>query len=207
VLRKWAVRMEPPQWSRQNGAVGTKQSTARTWLGRWRRHACGLPDELFESFRTSLQQEAPGASSAVLAWAATADGACVATLSQLSHGRPGDWRHIGWHEIERGGWSADDSTLSWRLYDGTRGAAELSRPGRMPAVFRERVTASIVVETRVPVAERAAVTVVARREPGRPGSPLVWHGTVPRGSRLPGDNSAELVEWAVSQARAEYDID
>ena len=43
----------------------------------------------------------------ILAWARTSTGFCIASPTTLSYGDEEGWTHVGWHEIERGGWNAE----------------------------------------------------------------------------------------------------
>jgi hypothetical protein len=82
----------------------------------------------------------------------------------LSYGSESVWRHVGWHQIEHGGWNAEAHKLSWSTYDGSREFIDLVEPGRMPELFRERVSASIVAERFVPIAGERGVTISGRRD-------------------------------------------
>lgn len=151
----------------------------------------------------------------VLAWGTTADGCAIASPSVLSVpampadqvGQPCDgWRHIGWHEIERGGWDSDASRLGWVLYDGERGLVELPEPGRLPEVFRERVAASIVLERSVPILNRRAVLISARRDLSAGAESITWNSTLERGLSWQGEGVRAAVDEAVARVRTEYDL-
>jgi hypothetical protein len=109
----------------------------------WWTKSRGLPADSYQAWASSLASD-EGRQIRVLAWAATTDGFCIGSPSVLSFLRDGSWTHLGWHLIETGGWDRESSALSWTLYNGSRGSVELVEPGRLPELFRERVSASIV---------------------------------------------------------------
>ena len=116
--------------------MGNVKARRAAWWSRSR----GLPSVIAESWKASLAAQ-PGRSARILAWATTPVGFCIASPAALSYGSEDGWEHIGWHEIERGGWNAELRTLSWVLYVGPgqaalRGSLELIEPGRMPELFR-----------------------------------------------------------------------
>jgi hypothetical protein len=180
----------------------------------------GLPPEVHASWRRSLSDR-QGVPARILAWARSQDGFAVGSPSVLSVGggdgtsgavpgaspdggvQPRDWRHIGWHEIEHGGWNAESRSLSWTLYGGRRGRVELAEPARLPELFRERVAASIAVERFVPLRGERGVTVTARRDLGAAGT-LSWHSTLTRG--LTGNEPGVADEIAAAEAdlQSEY---
>ena len=68
-------------------------------------------------------------------------GYCIASPTALSYGDKAGWTHIGWHEIERGGWNAELRKPSWVLHaapgkPSPRGSLELLEPGRLPELSR-----------------------------------------------------------------------
>lgn len=169
----------------------------------WWRRSRGLPAEVYRSWVAAH----PSGRGRVLAWADAAGGYCIASLASLSAGDDNGWHHVGWHEIQSGGWNAEAGTLSWLTYDGRRNEVELQRPGRLPEVFRERVAASIVVEQFVPIRGSHGVTVSGRRDLADQAAPVTWHSTLERGltHRTPG--VAEAVAAALARVRADYDLD
>ena len=48
---------------------------------------------------------------------------------------------VAWHEIVRGRWNGEASTLSWEFLDGSSASVVLSKPGKIPEVFRAKITA------------------------------------------------------------------
>ncbi len=175
----------------------------------------GLPPDVFASWRASLGVRG-GAPARILAWARSADGFVVGSPAVLSVGGPGpddeagpergaeeEWRHLGWHEIEHGGWNTEARSLSWTLYGGRRGRVELAEPGRLPELFRERVAASIAVERFVPIRGERGVTVTARRDLGGDGT-LSWHSSLTRGLSWSGEGVAEEAARASAELESEY---
>ena len=57
---------------------------------------------------------------------------------------------------------------------------QLTEPGRMPELFRERIAATIALERFVPLAGERGVTITARRNLDDAGS-ISWHSTLTRG--------------------------
>ncbi|MGK2308748.1 hypothetical protein [Cutibacterium sp. V947] len=70
---------------------------------------------------------------------------------------------VAWHEIVHGGWNGDTSTLTWDFLDGAGASVVLERPGKIPEVFRARVTESIAATRSVPV--RGGDVLIAGRIP------------------------------------------
>jgi hypothetical protein len=164
---------------------------------------------------TSSLRPWPARQARILAWATTPDGFAIGSPSVLSLGSasapPGEhsagaWLHLGWHEIERGGWDSDTGRLGWVLYGGERGQAELLEPGRLPEVFRERVAASIVLERSVPILNRRSVMISARRDLAAGADAITWNTTLERGLSWQGEGVRQAVDDAVAQVRTEYDL-
>lgn len=167
----------------------------------------------------------------LLAWANTDDAQfCIgaAGVLSISSGEQDRraWLHVGWHLIERGGFDADTSTLSWTLYaedvdspgsdaDATTGSVALPQPGRLPLIFRDRVNASIAVEqfVRLHDAEPApgrqhlqpGVIISGRRDLGSRNPSIHWRASLPRGISWQTPGISELAAESVSRLRAEYD--
>lgn len=158
----------------------------------------GLPRDAFAGLT-----EAVGARVRVLAWARGADGPVVGLADRLALSCDG-WRFIGWHEIDSGGWDAETGRLRWRLVDGETGEVNLADPGALPDLFRERVTASIVVQERVNLARGRTAIIVARRRLDGGSSPLVWSVTE-QGGRFTADQEAHA-EAELARLQSEYDF-
>lgn len=138
-----------------------------------------------------------------------ANGVAIASPSALSFpyaGEDASWDHLGWHEIERGGWEAESSRLGWVRYGGERGQLGLVEAGQLPEVFRERVAASIVLEKSVAILANRQVLIVGRRDLAVGDQPITWHATLGRGLSWQGEGVREAVDEALSQVRTEYDM-
>jgi len=184
------------------------RSATTPWFSRSR----GLPREAHDSWVASLRggDEPAGARPVrVLAWARSerdeTPAFCIGSPAALSWGSTGTWRHVGWHEIEHGGWNDELRRLSWVQLDGRRGSVPLAEPARLPELFRERVEASIVVRRFLPLAGERGVQVSARRDLGGAGT-ITWHTSLTRGLSLQTPGVREGVEEALQHVRAEYDL-
>jgi hypothetical protein len=185
--------------------VGNNTERGSAWWSRCR----GLPRAIYESWRSSLAAQ-PDRPARILAWARSSTGYCIASPTALSYGDEAGWTHIGWHEIERGGWNAELRKLSWVLHaapgkPSPRGSLELLEPGRLPELFRERISATIAIERFVPLLGERGVTISARRDLGASGT-VAWHSTLTRGLSWETDGVRAAVDQAMEQLRTEYDV-
>ncbi len=170
----------------------------------WWSRSRGLPRAAFATWQTSLAQT-PGRPARILAWATGPGGFVVGSPAALSWSIDESWSHLGWHEIERGGWNAETATLSWNLHGGQRGSVRLDQPGRLPELFRERVAATIALERFVPVAGDRGVIVTARRDLAADGS-ISWHSSLTRGLTWHSEGVQAAAERAMAELRSEYDL-
>jgi hypothetical protein len=189
----------------QNGRVARDKAGGSPWWSRSR----GLPKTVYDFWRSSLALQA-NRPAHLLAWAKTSTGFCIASPATFSYGDEDAWEHLGWHEIERGSWNADLNKLSWVRYappgePPARGVLELTEPGRVPELFRERIAATITVERFVPLSGERGVIIAARRDLGAGGA-VVWHGTLTRGLSWQTDGVRAAVDQAMEQVKAEYDV-
>ncbi len=177
---------------------------------RWWGKARGLPQPAYERWRETLDA-VPGRPARILAWARTPTGFCIGSPAVLSLGDDSVFSHVGWHEIERGGWNAETRRLSWTRYPGEdgrsrRGFAELAEPARLPELFRERVAASIVFERFVPlVSTDGGITVSGRRDLAGAGDRISWHVTPVRGTDWRDEAVRAEAERVLARMRMEYD--
>jgi len=182
--------------------MAEKPMTRSPWWSRSR----GLPPAAYASWVASL----PGRPTRILAWARTETGFCIGSPSALSYGDQFGWRHLGWHEIERGGWDAATGELRWTELSApgdppTTGAVALTEPGRLPELFRERVSATIAVEKFVALAGSRGVVITARRDLAAAGA-ITWHATLTRGLTWQTDGVRAAVDQAMAELRREYDL-
>lgn len=176
---------------------------------RWWSRSRGLPPEAFEAWRTSIS-ERTGCPQRILAWAAAVNGFAIGSPALLSFTRGDGWAHVGWHEVERGGWNSEQGALNWTLYAEPgaarpSGSVELIDPGRLPELFRERVAATIAFEQFVAVAGDRGVIISARRDL-RDGGDVTWHSTLTRGLSWQVDGVRAAADDAVTRLRTEYDV-
>jgi hypothetical protein len=188
-----------------NGRMGNNTARGSAWWSRSR----GLPRAIYDSWRSSLATQ-PGRPARILAWATTSTGFCIASPATLSYGDEKGWKHVGWHEIERGAWNAELRKLTWALHptpgnQSPRDSLELVEPGRVPELFRERILATIAIEKFVPLVGERGVTVSARRDLGGIGT-VAWHSTLTRGLSWQTAGVSAAVDQAMEQVRTEYDI-
>lgn len=101
-----------------------------------------------------------------LAWAAYAGGRLLATTRALwTVPDGGEPRRVFWDEVERATWR--DGRLVVRLQaSGAETAYDVTEPGSLPPVVRERVTGSIVVNTTHRLPTGGGLRIVARRRGG-----------------------------------------
>jgi hypothetical protein len=185
--------------------VGNDTVRGSAWWSRSR----GLPSGVHESWRSSLAAQ-PDRPARIFAWARTSTGYGIASPSTLSYGDENGWKHIGWHEIERGGWNAELGKLSWVLHatpgkSSPRCTLVLVKPGRLPELFRERISATIAIERFVPLLGERGVTITARRDLGASDT-IAWHSTLTRGLSWDADGVRAAVDQAMEQLRTEYDV-
>ena len=171
--------------------------------------ARGLPRAAYDSWVASMRQE-PCRPARILAWCRAVEESeaheyCIGSPAVLSWGSAQGWRHVGWHQIEHGGWNSELHQLSWAGLDGRRGAVLLHDPGRLPELFRERVEASIAVERFVSLSGERGVVISARRDLGAGGA-TTWHTRLTRGLTWRTEGVQEAVDAALAETRAEYDM-
>lgn len=140
----------------------------------------------------------------VLAWARTADGLVVALPDRLMT-RLGDaWHDQPWQDVDRGGWDEATSTLTWRDASGRRFGVPLTDPGRIPEVFNERVSASIVLQRVIDLPGRHRAVVSLRRDLGAADNSLIWRVT--SDADLTEPRAAAVLAAERARLKSEYDI-
>lgn len=143
----------------------------------------------------------------VLAHASAADGSWVlGTRSLLVLVRSDGATHLGWEDVEDASWDQETSVLQVTQI-GTYGeqrpayAFAMDDPARLLQLVRERVTASIVIQRRVPVWEKQGLTIIGRRSPA--GGPITWMHAYDRGLDPDDPEVLAVADQALVDARAE----
>ena len=142
----------------------------------------------------------------VLAWGRTTDGVAVGLPDRLVYNGPEQWMDQLWHRVARGAWNRSTSTLRWSSVEGASQELTLTRPGRLPELFNERVSASIVLQRLVDLPPRGSAQITLRRDLGDPHAALMW-SVLPQGrARLDEPEAQAVVAAELARLRAEYDI-
>lgn len=142
----------------------------------------------------------------VLASAQSAHGQVLGLVDRLVYLSATGPAELAWHQIERGGWDPKTSNLFWSTQNGVTRRLELSEPGDLPPLFSERVAASIAYVHPITLQNGRPAAIAARRDLGRPNSPLDWRivpgqGVSAKSAREDPQALAEL-----TRLRAEYDV-
>ena len=143
----------------------------------------------------------------VLAGAPAADGSWVLgsrrTLVLLT---PEARVVLPWEEVEDAAWDRDEERLRITAtgeYGRPRPTYTFSMedPALLLQLVRERVTASVVLQRRVPVHGRKGLTVIGRRSPA--GGPVRWMHAYDAGVDPADPEVVAIADLALQQARAE----
>jgi hypothetical protein len=143
----------------------------------------------------------------VLAHARSRDGDwLLGTRARLVVVRPDDVVAMPWEEVEDAAWDQEDSRLrvvGIGEYGRPRPtySFEMEEPALLLQLLRERVTASIVLQRRVPVRGRLGLTVIGRRSPV--GGPVQWMHAYDAGLDPHDPEVVAIADLALAQARAE----
>jgi hypothetical protein len=119
---------------------------------------------------------------------------------------PGGREVIAWESVEDASWDRDEERLQITRV-GEYGRARptyvlaIDEPAHLLQLLRERVTASIVLQRRVPVRGRLGVTVIGRRSPA--GGPVTWMHAYDPGLEPDDPEVVAVAELALTQARSE----
>jgi len=113
---------------------------------------------------------------------------------------------IPWETVEDAAWEQDDARLRFTetgQYGEPRPtySFEVEDPALLLQLVRERVTASVVLQRRVPVRGRLGLTVIARRSPV--GGPVAWMHAYDAGLDPADPEVAAVADRALEQAQAE----
>ena len=159
-----------------------------------------FPAEVLE--RAAL---APG--DKVLAASQARDGSWVlGTRRLLVLTTPGERVLLPWEQVEDAAWDLEGEQLR------ITGVGEFGRPRpsytftmddpeRLLQLIRERVTASIVLQRRMPVRGKLGVTVIGRRCPA--GGPVTWMHAYDEGLDPDDPEVVAVADLALLQAQAE----
>lgn len=140
----------------------------------------------------------------MLAQATGPDTVVVGLPAQFAIRRAGEWRIVGYHEVTRGGWRPAERVLWWEQPDGQAFEVELEHQGRFPELFKERVTATMLVD-RVVGEPGLQVRVTARRDLSDTGE-VSWRASPVGGTRADAPGLAAFVQDAIEDLRADYGI-
>ncbi len=144
-----------------------------------------------------------------LAHAPAADGSWVIgtrRLLVLVPAPPVETRHLPWEQVEDAAWDQESSRLTVTeigSYGEQRPAYsfEMDDPALLLQLVRERVTASIVLQRRVPVRGKQGLTVIGRRSPA--GGAVAWMVAYDPDLDPADPQVVEAAEAALSASQAE----
>lgn len=117
---------------------------------------------------------------------------------------------LPWERVEDASWDREASrlTVSAIADFGTERPAyafELEDPALLLQLVRERVTASIVLQRRVPVEGKLGLSVIGRRSPS--GGPVAWMHSYDAGLDPSDPGVVVVADLALAQARTEVGDD
>ncbi|MGB7962685.1 MAG: hypothetical protein WCF12_06960 [Propionicimonas sp.] len=142
----------------------------------------------------------------ILAWSRTTTGHVVGLPDQFVRQVHGAWTATPWHHIQRGHWDQKTGELTWTDGTGLDSTATLEDAGRLPELFTERVTASVLFQRRVDLGRGRYLVVALRRNLADSGDETVWT-VFPGGGADLGDPQVQAAAaQALDAARAEFDI-
>jgi hypothetical protein len=147
----------------------------------------------------------------VLAFAQAADGSwLLGTRGSLVLLLPSGVEQLAWEEVEDAAWDSEARRLRVTgigSYGDPRPsyAFAMEDPALLLQLVRERVTASIVLQRRVPVRDDLGLTVIGRRSPV--GGPIAWMHAYDPGLDPDDPEVVAVADLALSQAQAEIGDD
>ena len=144
----------------------------------------------------------------VLAFAAARDGSWLlgSRTALLIVPTAGETVVLPWETVEDAAWDSEAERLQVTGM-GEFGrpkptySFEMDEPGLLLQLVRERVTASVVLQRRVPVRGRKGLTLVARRSPT--GGEITWFHVYDAGVDPDDPRVVEAAEQALAQGQAE----
>jgi hypothetical protein len=118
--------------------------------------------------------------------------------------------HLPWEAVEDAAWDQDASVLRVTgvgRYGEPRPSYSftMADPALLLQLVRERVTASIVLQRRVPVRGKQGLTVIGRRSPV--GGPVAWMHAYDAGLHPDDPEVVAVADLALAQAQAEVGDD
>ncbi len=119
-------------------------------------------------------------------------------------GADGEAAAVAWHEVVRGGWRESASALWWSFLDEHSDEVELDRPGDLPEVFNDRVTASIVVREPVRAAGGTVVIAGRRRLGSLAGQDILWTAIAGEGADLTDPDTERQILERTAELRKEW---
>ena len=144
----------------------------------------------------------------VLAWAVDSAGRWhVGTDRALHLAGVDGHRRLGWEQIERAEWQRDEGRLAvvesadWGEPE-RRHELDISEPGQLLELLRERVTKSVLTTAYAKVRGRAGLSVVARRSPVGEG-PVQWSYVLAEGLDPHDPQVTEVAERLQREAATE----
>jgi len=146
-----------------------------------------------------------------LAWAQSVDGTwLLGTRRSLVLVPLSGVEHLAWEEVEDANWDQEARRLRVTgvgSYGEPRPsyAFTMEDPALLLQLIRERVTASIVLQRRVPVRDRLGLSVIGRRSPV--GGPVTWMHAYDRGLDPDDPEVVAVADLALAQAQAEVGDD
>jgi len=111
---------------------------------------------------------------------------------------------LPWEQVQHADWDQDTSTLTVERVEEygapvTRWSFVLPEPGGLVPLLRERVSASVLLQRRVPIEKKRGLTVIARRPPA--GGAVTWAYQLDPGIDPADPLVAEAAEEALRDAQ------
>lgn len=147
--------------------------------------------------------EAVGNRPKVLAHGVGEDVVLAGTREALALREAGQWEVWPWEQVSGGSWKEETGTFRWKGIDGSRHEVALTDAGMLPALFRERVEASTVVQVLLDAPRRGEVQLVARRSLGRDPR-IAWYAIASGGADLEDPETRAMVVEETDRLKAEY---
>lgn len=171
------------------------------------------PSELAEAVRRAAEHAGADGDHVLAAVADTTGAWAAGSRSALYLPMPGssELRRLGWEQVERAEWSADDSRFHiWEaaVFGEPMPRTDLAveEPGRFGQLMRERISASVLVERHVVLTGRKGVRVVGRRNPSRPDGQVRWSFVLDKGLDPAEPGLLDRAEKVLAEVRDELGV-